>query len=252
MSQLKTVQGRVVLLVDPEQKNWFTFQNGQTIRLERDYENFDRSYTQQVLGTCLDAETIPKGALVLFHFNAIHDVNTVFNHKALSGEEIAAGIKVISIPEWECFLWKMPGEKDWQPLKGFAIAERVFRPYEGLIAGIEPKRIVNVLYIKTGELKGRVCRTLTASDYTIKFRNEKGVDEAIIRVRHFEDEYHEREELIAIDHTLTEQVNQGKLLVGYSPTECSRLPDRVKRMAMELPLTGAHIDVESLSKLEIV
>lgn len=228
MNEIKAVTGRVALLVDREQKNWYTFENGTTIRLERDWNNFDRGHTQQVLGTCLDAENIPKGALVLFHFNAIHDVNTVFNHGHLSGEEIASGIKIISIPEWECFLWKMPGEKKWQPMKGFAIAERVFRPYEGLIAGIEPKRIVNVLYIKTGELAGLVCRTLTAADYTIKFRNEAGVDEAIIRVRHFEDEYNEREELIAIDHNLTEGVNDGKLLVGYSPTECRILNEKME------------------------
>lgn len=223
IQNIKTVTGRVVIKVDESQKNFWTFKDGTEIRLERDFDNFDRSYTKQVLGTCLDAEAIPKGALVLFHFNAIHDVNTVFNHGTLSGEEIASGIKIISIPEWECFLWKMPGEKDWNPIKGFAIAERVFRPYEGIIAGIDPKRIPNVLYIKTGELAGNVCRTLTAADYTIKFRNEAGVDEQIIRVRHFEDEYHEREELVAIDHGLTDKVNAGELLVGYSPRECRKL-----------------------------
>lgn len=225
---VKKVDGRVIIKVDPGQKELWTFKDGTEIILKRDYNNFDRSYTQQVLGTCIDADHIPAGALVLFHFNAIHEVNTVFNHGRLSGDELASGINIISIPEWECFLWKMPGEGEWQPTKGFVIVERVFRPYEGLIQGIDPKRIINVLYIKTGEYAGMVVHALKAADYTIKFRNEAGVDEAIIRTRHFEDEFNEREELICIDHDLTGKVNRGELLVGYSPTECRRLTEKME------------------------
>jgi hypothetical protein len=211
---LKAVSGRVLIKVDVEQKNHHTFSNGTTIKLERNYDNFDKKQTNQVLGEVLDAEHIPTGAMVLFHHNAIHEVNEVFNHSKLSGEEIASGFKILSIAESEVFLWKLIGVDEWLPAKNFCIAERVWEPYKGVIAGIPPTKIKNVLFIKTGELEGRVVRTLHACDFPIMFVNEKGKEQTIIRCRHFEDEDNEREEIVAIDHTLTERLYNQELLIG--------------------------------------
>jgi hypothetical protein len=211
---IKAVSGRVVIKVDVEQKNYHTFSNGTTIKLERNYDNFDKKQTNQVLGEVLDAERIPTGAMVLFHHNAIHEVNEIFNHSKLSGEEIASGFKILSITEAEVFLWKLIGMGEWLPAKNFCIAERVWEPYKGVIEGIPPTKIKNVLFIKTGELEGKVVRTLHACDFPIIFRNEHGKEQTIIRCRHFEDEDNEREEIIAIDHTLTEKLYNQELLIG--------------------------------------
>lgn len=220
---LQHVKGRVIIKVDKEQKNFYTFSNGQTIRVERKYDNLDRSYTQQVLGVVISAEHIPTDALVLFHFNSAHDSNLITNHNNLSGEEVASGVQLYSITEQECFLWKMVEDEEWQPTKGFAIAERVYKPYEGRLVGLTPKLIKDTLFIKTGEYKGQIVRTLNACDYNIKFRNEKGVDEHIVRCRHFENEEHIREEIIAIDEELTEQLYAGKIWIGTHPNNAKSI-----------------------------
>lgn len=218
---LKHVEGRVLCKIDLEQKNFHTFSDGTTIRLERDRENFDRTYTQQVLGAVIDAENIPAGSLVLCNHNCTHDSYRVFNTAQLSGDEIAKKTFVFSIPETEVYLWKTDGE--WMPTKGFVIGLRIFEPYKGMLHGIEPKKMVNTLYIKTGELSGNVVRTLKACDYIIIFRNEEGVEERILRCRHFENEYHEREEIVAIDHAATKKLLNGELWVGLEPSDCKPL-----------------------------
>lgn len=221
---MKHVQGRIIVKADKDGKNWHTFSNGQRIRLEREYDNLDRKHTSQVLGEVISGEGLPAGAMILFHHNAMHPVNQIFNHTALNGEELASGVQVYSIPETECYLWKMTGEQKWKPLKGFATALRVFKPYEGFIEGVLPEKMNNILYITSGELKGKVCRTLKACDMPIIFNNEQGVEETIIRLRHFEgDELNEREEVIAIDNTLTKMVKSGKLLVGIDHNQCEKL-----------------------------
>lgn len=218
---MKHTEGRIIIKADKEGKNWHTFADGKRIRLERDYENLDKKYTNQVLGEVVSGEGIPSGAMILFHHNAMHPVNQIYNHGQLSGEEIASGIEVFSISESECYLWKMMGEEHWNPLKGFAIALYVYKPYTGALEGIPPERVKNVLYITTGELKGKVCHCLHASGLPIIFLNEKGVDETIIRLRHFEGEdLNEREEVIAINEEYTKLVKKGELHVGTSKTDC--------------------------------
>jgi len=218
------IKGRIILKVDVEQKNNYTFSNGTTIRLERDYNNLDQKYTRQVLGVVIAAEYVPTDSLVLFHHNAIHDVNTVFDSDLLSSEEVANGFKVISLDENECFLWKHIGEcSTWNTMKNFCTALRVFEPYNGILQGIEPKIIKNVLYLASGEYKGKVVHTVKAADYQITFRNEKGVDEVIVRCRHYEDEDNEREEIIAIADDMTAKLKKGKLLIGLSPNDCKQL-----------------------------
>lgn len=218
---MKHVQGRIVIKADKDGKNWHTFSDGKKIRLEREYDNLDRKHTSQVLGEVISGDQVPCGAMILFHHNSMHPVNQIFNHSELNGEELASGVQVYSIPENECYLWKMPGEKKWNPLRGFATALRVFKPYEGSLAGISPEKINNVLYITSGELKGKVCHTLKACDMPVIFNNEAGVEETIIRLRHFEgDDLNEREEVVAIDNGLTKKVKSGKLLVGIDNSHC--------------------------------
>jgi len=223
---MKHVKGRVVVRVDPEQKNFYTFSNGMTIRLERDFDNLDRKYTQQVMGICVDGGNIPKDALILFHHNSLHETYQVLNHSSLSGDDIATGIKIFSIMERDVFFWKMPDEETWNPTPSFATALRVFKPYEGIMLGVEPQIIKDVLFVTSGELKGKVVKTLKSCDYQITFRNEMGVDEEMIRFRPNGDD--EREpEAIAIMNDLTKQLKQGKLLVGITVKDAKPLNEVV-------------------------
>ena len=221
---MKFIKNKVIIKVDVEQKNNHTFSDGTTIRLERDFNNLDNKYTKQVLGEVLASEYVPTGAMVLFHHNAIHDINTIFDCDLLTAEEKANGFKILSLNDSECFLWKLKGESfTWNTFKNFCTALRVFKPYDGILEGIEPKVIKNVLYLTSGEYKGKVAHVVKAADYQITFRNETGKDQEIIRIRHFEDEENEREEINCIDNNLTKRVKKGELLIGITPIDCKQL-----------------------------
>lgn len=216
---LKALDGRVIVKIDTQFKNHHTFSHGVTIRLERQWNNLNKSQTEPLQGFVIDAEHIPTGAEVLCHHNVAHPINEISNYHPLSGEEIASAVKLYSVPEVHCYIWRMPGEQ-WQPLTNFVIADRVFIPYTGPLLGQPSRQIKNVLYIKTGHLKGKVCCTVRASDYAVIFRNEKGVEQTIIRARHYEDgSQPDREELTGVHELFTEMVQEGKLFLGISPSD---------------------------------
>lgn len=222
-ARLKHVFGRVVVKVNLEEKNYHTFSDGTKIRLERDFNNLDVKYTKVSQGQVIDAEYIPSGAVVLFHPNSTHDSNKIFNYGQLSGDETASDTKYFSIPEEEIYLYRI-GEGDYQPLKGFVTALRVYVPYDGILYGIDPSIIKDTLYITSGHLKDNVVLTLRSCDYQIIFQESNGREGNLIRCRHWEDdEFHEREEIVAIHHEYTKKVNEGKLLIGLSPSEAKLL-----------------------------
>jgi hypothetical protein len=222
--ELKHTEGRIIIKADKDGKNWHTFSDGKRIRLERDYDNLDRKYTAQILGEVVSGESVPRGAMILFHHNAIHPVNQILNHSQLDGEEVASDVQIYSISEGECYLWKMPNEKGWKPTNGFVTALRVFKPYLGDLEGVFPEKLKEVLYITSGQLKGKVCHCLKACDFSLIFNNEEGREETIIRARHFEgEELNEREEITAISQELTKKVKKGILYVGLSERDCKQL-----------------------------
>lgn len=219
---LKHTDGRIIVKVDIEQKNHYSFSNGMVIRLERDYNNFDRKYTSQVLGTVVDAEYIPTDSFILFHHNSLHETYQIFNHSNLSGEEIASGIKMFSIMERDVFLYKEQNSDEWKPTKGYATALRVFEPYLGIIEGISPKQLKDTLWVTSGEYKDMAVKTLPACDYMITFRcPETGRDKNIIRFRPDRNEKEQREpEAIAILNEVTQKIKEGKYLVGINTSDC--------------------------------
>jgi hypothetical protein len=220
---LQAPKGKVIVSVDLEGKNSWTFAHGQTIRLERGVENLNFREVNPVNAVCLASDSIPIGAEVLIHHNAVHETFRVNNLQQLGGETTATSVKIYSIPEEECFLWRTEDMEHFSPCKGYATALRVFEPYKGLIAGIEPTRMKGVLYLTSGELKGQVCRLLHAADYEIVFQNRDGREGRIIRVRHYEGETHDREEVICILPTLGEMVKKGELWVGLRPSDARPL-----------------------------
>lgn len=217
---LSHTEGRVVIKVDVEWKNQHTFQStGLIIRHERKYNNLNKRETEPVNAFCVSGDNIPEGAEILIHHNSTHPVAEIFNHKPLSGDAIADTVKYFSIPETQCYLWRKNSNEKWMPLNGFATALRVFEPVRTQFYGIAPNLIKNTLYITSGELSGTVVRTLKASDYEVVFRNEKGVEERVIRLRHFPNEHSDREEITSLDHAYTERVNSGDLYIGISVTD---------------------------------
>lgn len=214
--------GRVVISVDLEGKNSHRFENGMEIRLERQYNNFNRRETQPVNATVLSAENIPTGADILIHHNALHDTFKINNFQPLSGQETGSSIKYYSIEENQCFAWKVDGG-EWMPTKNFAFALRVFQPYSGIIQGIEPKRIQQALYITSGKFAGKVVKTVKASDYEIVYQGDDGREKRLIRCRHFENELHEREEILFVMEDLTDMVNEQEIYLGITEKDAKPL-----------------------------
>jgi len=220
---IKHAHGRVIIQVDMEFKNSHRFEDGTQIKLVRGVNNFDRKYTEPINAIVMSSENIPSGAEILIHHNSLHDSNRLFNYKPLSGAEIASDIRYFSIPELEAYLWRM-GNDEWQPVKGFATALRVFEPYKGILQGIPPKQIKDTLLITSGKLKGKVVMTLKSSDYQLCFQ-DNGRERNVIRIRHDDDNEIEREEVVLIHDEFTRKVGNGELLVGLNQSDAKTIKE---------------------------
>jgi hypothetical protein len=205
--------GRVIISINLEGKNSHTFSSGQKIYIGRQFNNLNRRETEPVNAFVVSAENIPAGSEILIHPNAIQDSHKIFNFN-----DNISDVKYYSVPQDLCYIWKSE-EGEWNPLKNFATGLRVFEEYTGQILGIDHKKIDNVLYITSGEHKGKVVHTLKACDYEIIFMGDKGIEERVIRCRHFENEVNEREEIIGIDDHLTKKIENKELMVGISSTD---------------------------------
>jgi hypothetical protein len=229
--KIKAPEGRVIISVDLESKNSHRFENGTQIRLERQYNNFNKRETEPVNATVIDAEGIPAGSEMLIHHNATHETFKINNLKSLSGSETASSVKYYSILSSQCYAHRPDKDSEWMPMKHFAFALRVFQPYEGIIAGIEPKKIPQALYILTGEFAGKVVKTLKACDYEIIYQGDDGREKRLIRCRHFEDGSEpDREEILFVDPILTDKLYDQEILIGLSsqsakPLEISAYAD---------------------------
>lgn len=223
---LKHVEGRVVIEVDIQRKNWHTFSDGTKIRRERQFNDFNKRVTEPVNAIVISADKIPSGSEILIHHNSVHDTNRIFDYGNLSGTTESSDIKYYAIPEAECYAWR-DESGTLQPMKNYAFALRCFEPYKGVISGIEPTQIKNVLYIVSGNLHGNVCHVLPSSDYEIVFQGQSGREEKVIRCRHYEDEDNDRQEIIAVDNTLTERINNGELLVGLSSSSANVIDQNI-------------------------
>lgn len=217
---LKSVSGRVVIRIDIESKNSWKFSNGTTIRLERQYNNFNRRETTPTNAIVVHSEFIPEGSEILVHQNATNESNRIYNHQQSSD---IGDIRYYSIPEDHCFIWK-DTDGNWQPLPPYETALRVFRPYKGLISAIEPTLLKDTLWVTSGELKSTCVATLKASDFQVVFQDSNGKEGNVIRFRPYGDEKHEREpEAIAILNAETKNIKEAKLYVGLSPSDCKPL-----------------------------
>lgn len=216
------VSGRIVVKVDMEFKNSHKFSDGTVIRLEREFNNFNRRHTQPVNCIVISGEDIPKDSEILVSHNALTESYRINDYKnSFEGEETDR-IRYYSIPLHECFAWK-DEDGNMRPMKDFQFGLRVYKPYEGKIVGIEPTKIENVIFVTTGKLKGSICHCLKSSDYSIIYQGDDGTEKELIRFRHSDDEEIEREELVCIDHGLTDKLENEELLIGLSQTTAKPL-----------------------------
>lgn len=221
-NELKCVSGRVVIKVDREGKNFHTFGDGTKIRLERDYDNLDKRYTWPVQGAVIDSDKIKSGSIVLFEHNGTHPQNEIYNYLPLSGKEIASDFRYFSLREEDCYLWTDPEVENYKPLPGWITCLRIFKPYDGTMQNIAPKKVANFVYVTSGEYSGQVVMTKKASDYEVIYQGSDGREKRVIRIKHFEngeeaDKPYSRwlDEVVAVHHEYTGQVNNGVLLIGH-------------------------------------
>ena len=221
--KLKAPSNRVIIKVDLESKNSHTFKDGTKIKLERVYDNFNMRYVKPVNAEVVDGKDIPTGAEILIHHNATHDTYKIFNYQRPT-TEASSDIQYFSIPIEECFMWREGKGSIWNALNNFVTALRIFKPYKGMLQGIEPEVMNNKLYITSGELKGRAVNTVISSDYEIIYQNDDGTEGRIIRLRYYPDG-NDRNEIIAINDNMTELVENGDLWVGYSKSDAKQLKE---------------------------
>jgi hypothetical protein len=221
--KLKAPSNRVIIKVDLESKNSHTFKDGTKIKLERVYDNFNMRYVKPVNAEVVDAKDIPAGAEILIHHNATHDTYKIFNYQRPT-TEASSDIQYFSIPIEECFMWREGKGSIWNALNNFVTALRIFKPYNGMLQGIEPEVMNNKLYITSGELKGRAVNTVISSDYEIIYQNDDGTEGRIIRLRYYPDG-NDRNEIIAINDNMTELVESGELLVGFNKSDAKQLKE---------------------------
>lgn len=205
---LRHVDGKVVIKIDLDGKDSWTFESGLKIEYRRRFDNLNQREVSPVNAIVISGEGIIKNSEILIHPNAIHDSSRIFDYKDSNDR-----IRYYSIHSDMCFAWH--DGKEWLPLEPYDFALRIFEPYKGFLIGIEPKQLPDTLYVTTGKLKGTVVKTLKACDYEIVFMDKNGREGNLIRFRPFGDKKNKREEeAIAGLHYLTDKVNKGELLVG--------------------------------------
>lgn len=212
---LKHIEGRVIVKVDIDGKDSWTFDNGQKIEYKRRFNNFNVRETQPVNAIVISGEGINKGAEILVHPNAIHDSNRIFDYK-----DSNENIQYFAIQNEMCFAWFDEGGNEWKGIYPYELALRVFKPYDGIISGIEPKQLKDTLFVLTGELKNKVVKTLVACDYQCVYQSRNGREASLIRFRPMGDPSTKKEaEAIAILEDETEKVLSGKYLIGFTTSD---------------------------------
>jgi len=218
-------EGRIVVKLDMKNKDSYTFENGTTIRRERNFNNFNRRETQPVNAIVISGEGIPKNAELLVGHNSFHETNRINDYKSSFDNEESERVRYFSIPEYECFAWR-ENEGEWHPIPPFEFGLRVFKPYQGLLQNIAPTQLTDTLFVTSGSLKGNVVKTLLACDYQIIYQDINGRENYLIIFRPDGEEKKQREpEAIAILNQETEQVLNGELLVGYSLSDAKKIND---------------------------
>jgi len=218
---MKAIRGQIIMKMDVTQKMKYRLTDDVTIQIEKGY-NFNLREDRSSMGYVIDGDSLPVGAKLLCHHLSIEESYRIWDESILTEEEKKEGFKVFSIPIDMAFCYMV--ENEWVPCKNFLITKRIFKPYNGVLVGIEPKVVKNRLFILKGvdewdgevtDLSNKVCIVTENSDYQIIWHDTDNREYSLIRTRH--------RELMGVDEGMTNQVKSGTLLVGYTVSDCEKL-----------------------------
>ncbi len=213
-------EGRVIVKINIQGKNYHRFDNGMQIRRERQFNNLNFRETSPVNCIVISGNGLPKDAEILVDYHSIHDSYRIFDYKNKSPY-----IRYYSIKQEDCYLW-LDENKIWQPLNPYELALRVFKKYEGVISWMKPEVLDNILYVTTGDLKGKIIHTLLGCDYQCVFQDTNGKEGNRIRFLPFGNpKVNKEEEAILIRHDLMEELEKETLLLGYTLSDCKTLKE---------------------------
>lgn len=221
---------RVLVEADMQAKNSYRLTDEVTIQMERNIENYNGRETNAVQGYVTDQEGFPKRAEVLVDHNSLHPTNLIGDVEMKSNYKLFS----VPLPEVYCYRELKTNKTDcaifygeWMPCENFLIIERVFRPYAGILEGIEPTELKNILFCLQGEYKHKVLHTAKWTDYEIIFQNEFGREDSIIRMRNNDDEVE------AVSDDLTNLLLSGKLLIGKTASTATTFEEYIKKTTYE-------------------
>ena len=215
---LENTPRRVLIEVDITQRNTYRFDNGTELIMFPKTNEFDRRKWMPVSGLVISSDSIPCQSEILVEHNSLEPVNAVVEY-----ENSNPNIKMYSVPEMECYAWRLPDQDRWHATKYYAIAERLFKPYAGILQNIKPERIKNTLLILSGELKGNVVHILKDGEYEIIYQDRNGKPNQLLVTFNAPAEeigdmvVDAKQEVIAIDYFLTEKWLNGELYAGLTP-----------------------------------
>ena len=202
---LKAPPGMILVKVEMHNKENIKFASGETIVVERGYD-FNLRQDKPSIGIMVDGGDAPAGSLVLIHHNSTESSYEVFNY------ENEKDHKLYSIPKDMVFLYRKDGE--WFPFENFVISSRIFKPYKGILIGVDGSVVKNRMYIHRGLHEGNACVTLVNCDYELIFYID-GKENRIIRTR--------TREILGIDVELTELIKKGEYEIGLNTSEAKKL-----------------------------
>ena len=215
----RPLKGNVLIKMNVKQKETYALTKDANIHIERNY-NFNLREDRASFGYVIFGYHVPAGAMGLFHHLAIEDSYLIpCPEMFLTSEEIKEGFKVFRISEDMMFCYNT-GD-GWIPCKNFLITERIFKPYDGKMAGVPNEQVKNRMYVVKGndewdgevsDLSGKVVVSLVNCDYQIIFHMEDHKEYNLIRTRH--------REIIGIDEGMTKDVQNGKYLIGLTENNC--------------------------------
>lgn len=218
---MKAINGKILVKIDILQKEKYALTKDTTIYIARGF-NFNLREDRATMGYVVDGNGMKEGVPVLVHYLSTEPSYAVDNEDILTENEKRDGFKIRNVPQDMVFCW-FDG-KNWQPCKDFLITKRIFKEYKGRLVGIDHQIVKRRLYVVSGvdewdgevtDLSGKVCVVTENSDVELIFHDENHKEGRVIRTMH--------REIEAIDNKLTNEVKNGKYLIGLSANNCSTL-----------------------------
>ncbi len=219
---MKALYGSILVKLDTKQKEKYNLTKDVKIEIERGY-NFNLREDRASMGYIVEGGGLKEGDYCLLNYLALEQGYIIQDENILTKEEKKEGFKVLSVPKDMVFATS-PDGKDWTPCKNFFLTLRIFKPYGGMILGVEPELVKEKLYVVKGfdeydgkktDLSGKVMCVTANSAYVIEWHNTENREEKLIRTM--------GRELLAIDHSMTDEVKKGNYLIGIETTDCKKL-----------------------------